>query len=414
MAKKYPVCDAEVHPLGRLVIAILRVVEYATRGGKAPRGYTGPLSEGAGRLHAREVAEANARMEQEAALARNLRVASVSRQIREAQGQIDVHLPVLRTKRRQLRRTDEYGVTDETEWHDHCVHFARHVIMPNLSEPPMWVALESIFDWMDARLELADEADPSSALNVETLSGVEFEHYCADELRSTGWAATVTKASGDQGVDIIATRGGAKVVIQCKRYAKPVGNKAVQEAIAACAFEDGTHAVVVSTASFTTSARTLASKTGVILIGHLELSTLADRLAPRGASAESLRVAWADVGGIPLAKRLRAISRTDRQRQFAELFGNEAFSADGRGANRGLPAGGALDPLFREAAELCIQNQSGSTSLLQRRLGIGFGRSARLIDQLADAGVLDPKSGPKGREVRVGLDDLDRICGVRE
>ena len=86
---------------------------------------------------------------------------------------------------------------------------------------------------------------------------------------------------------------------------------------------------------------------------------------------------------------------------------------DGAGDD-GTPTDGARDPLFREAAELCIQNQSGSTSLLQRRLGIGYGRAARVIDQLADAGVLDPKSGPKGREVRVGLEDLDRICGARE
>jgi S-DNA-T family DNA segregation ATPase FtsK/SpoIIIE len=86
------------------------------------------------------------------------------------------------------------------------------------------------------------------------------------------------------------------------------------------------------------------------------------------------------------------------------------------GGNDGDGSGsdGARDPLFREAAELCIQNQSGSTSLLQRRLGIGYGRAARVIDQLADAGVLDPKSGPKGREVRIGLEDLDRICGPRE
>ena len=83
---------------------------------------------------------------------------------------------------------------------------------------------------------------------------------------------------------------------------------------------------------------------------------------------------------------------------------------EGGGDDAGIPEG-ARDPLFREAAELCIQNQSGSTSLLQRRLGIGYGRAARVIDQLADAGVLDPKSGPKGREVRVGLEDLDRICG---
>ncbi|MEO6527807.1 MAG: DNA translocase FtsK 4TM domain-containing protein [Gemmatimonadaceae bacterium] len=92
----------------------------------------------------------------------------------------------------------------------------------------------------------------------------------------------------------------------------------------------------------------------------------------------------------------------------------EARAALEGGGEEGGAHEGVRDPLFREAAELCIQNQSGSTSLLQRRLGIGYGRAARVIDQLADAGVLDAKSGPKGREVRVGLEDLDRICGVRE
>ena len=91
----------------------------------------------------------------------------------------------------------------------------------------------------------------------------------------------------------------------------------------------------------------------------------------------------------------------------------EARAAEGATDEVGNDAAGR-DPLFREAAELCIQNQSGSTSLLQRRLGIGYGRAARVIDQLADAGVLDPKSGPKGREVRVTYEDLDRICGTGE
>ena len=91
----------------------------------------------------------------------------------------------------------------------------------------------------------------------------------------------------------------------------------------------------------------------------------------------------------------------------------EARAADGATDEVGNDSAGR-DPLFREAAELCIQNQSGSTSLLQRRLGIGYGRAARVIDQLADAGILDPKSGPKGREVRVTYEDLDRICGVKD
>lgn len=71
------------------------------------------------------------------------------------------------------------------------------------------------------------------------------------------------------------------------------------------------------------------------------------------------------------------------------------------------------DKLFREAAEVCIQHQGGSTSLLQRRLKIGYGRAARIIDQLHLAGVLGPPDGSKPRDVLVGLEDLDRIAGDR-
>jgi S-DNA-T family DNA segregation ATPase FtsK/SpoIIIE len=72
---------------------------------------------------------------------------------------------------------------------------------------------------------------------------------------------------------------------------------------------------------------------------------------------------------------------------------------------------GERDSLFREAAEACIQNQGGSTSLLQRRLRIGYGRAARIIDQLHYAGILGPPDGSKPREVLVGFDQLDEYCG---
>ncbi len=68
------------------------------------------------------------------------------------------------------------------------------------------------------------------------------------------------------------------------------------------------------------------------------------------------------------------------------------------------------DELFRAAAEVCIQHEQGSTSLLQRRLKIGYGRAARIVDQLYDAGVLGPSEGSKAREVLVGMDALDLIC----
>jgi S-DNA-T family DNA segregation ATPase FtsK/SpoIIIE len=71
--------------------------------------------------------------------------------------------------------------------------------------------------------------------------------------------------------------------------------------------------------------------------------------------------------------------------------------------------GGDWDELFRQAAEICIQNGGGSTSLLQRRLSIGYGRAARIVDQLQEAGVLGPSEGAKGREVLLGLDELDAM-----
>jgi S-DNA-T family DNA segregation ATPase FtsK/SpoIIIE len=68
---------------------------------------------------------------------------------------------------------------------------------------------------------------------------------------------------------------------------------------------------------------------------------------------------------------------------------------------------GDWDELFQAAAEACIQNGTGSTSLLQRRLSIGYGRAARIVDQLFDAGVIGDSDGSKGREVLMSLDELE-------
>lgn len=64
------------------------------------------------------------------------------------------------------------------------------------------------------------------------------------------------------------------------------------------------------------------------------------------------------------------------------------------------------DALFDEAARLVVQTQQGSTSLLQRRLKLGYNRAGRLIDQLEIAGVVGPSEGSKAREVRV-RDELE-------
>ncbi|HXF95425.1 MAG TPA: DNA translocase FtsK [Gemmatimonadales bacterium] len=94
--------------------------------------------------------------------------------------------------------------------------------------------------------------------------------------------------------------------------------------------------------------------------------------------------------------------------QMAAL--EEAEKAREEGGGKGEVEEGERDPLFRQAAEVCIQNQLGSTSLLQRRMSIGYGRAARIIDQLEQAGILGPPNGSKPRDVLVGMEELDEIC----
>jgi S-DNA-T family DNA segregation ATPase FtsK/SpoIIIE len=57
------------------------------------------------------------------------------------------------------------------------------------------------------------------------------------------------------------------------------------------------------------------------------------------------------------------------------------------------------DPMFEEAAKLIVQHQQGSTSLIQRKLGIGYNRAGRIIDQLEAAGVVGSFEGSKARDV---------------
>jgi S-DNA-T family DNA segregation ATPase FtsK/SpoIIIE len=130
-----------------------------------------------------------------------------------------------------------------------------------------------------------------------------------------------------------------------------------------------------------------------------------ERLMNWYTDKKNARRAAAEAQGFFLEETIEADSLETIRKKEAEELSSGSDGEDGEAGDR--------DKLFREAAEVVIQHQQGSTSLLQRRLKVGYGRAARIIDQLQSAGVLGPPDGSRPRDVLAGLDDLDRICGPR-
>lgn len=98
------------------------------------------------------------------------------------------------------------------------------------------------------------------------MEGHDFETYCAELLQKIGFdSVEVTPGSNDQGIDIVAYQHGIKFGIQCKRYSSDVGNKAVQEAFAGSTYYHCNVAAVLTNQHFTTQAKDLAKRTGVLL-----------------------------------------------------------------------------------------------------------------------------------------------------
>lgn len=98
------------------------------------------------------------------------------------------------------------------------------------------------------------------------MNGQKFEKKCAVYLKRKGFRhVQITRGSGDQGIDILAKKGGKKYGFQCKYYQTPVGNKAVQEAYSGAKYYECDVAVVITNTTFTKSAKELAERTEVRL-----------------------------------------------------------------------------------------------------------------------------------------------------
>ena len=118
----------------------------------------------------------------------------------------------------------------------------------------------------------------SMTRNFDDMGGHQFEHFCADILRKNGFEnVEVTQGSGDHGIDILAEKDDITYAIQCKRYDKPIGNDAVQQAIAGKGFYHRDIAVVMTNRNFTPQAIEEAKALGVKLWDRDRLNKMIGR-----------------------------------------------------------------------------------------------------------------------------------------
>lgn len=102
--------------------------------------------------------------------------------------------------------------------------------------------------------------------SLDEMEGHDFEYYCAELLKKRGFEeVSVTKGSGDYGVDVLAEKDGVTYAIQCKAYTTPVGVKAVQEACAGREFYDRMVGAVLTNQYFTKPAVEAAKKLKILL-----------------------------------------------------------------------------------------------------------------------------------------------------
>ena len=145
--------------------------------------------------------------------------------------------------------------------------------------------------WLEQRRHARRDAlyRASGQAAVDAMTGVEFEHYVAAVLRGLGYSVELTKASGDFGVDLIATGGGVRTAVQCKRQFRAVNGSAIQQVVAGAVVHDCTATMVVCNHRYTSAAEHLAAAHDCLLVDRVRLARMARhavlRLSDPGSSA---------------------------------------------------------------------------------------------------------------------------------
>lgn len=206
----------------------------------------------------------------------------------------------------------------------------------------------------------------AALLSIDLMEGHEFEHWCAEALRNSGFAdVEVTPGSGDQGVDVLAKKDGIKYAVQCKCYSTNLGNTPIQEVNAGKFFYRAHVGVVMTNQHFTPKARELAEATGTLLWDRDWIKTYLDAY-PAGANSTA---------------QTAPVDHISAQN-----------SSDGEAIK---------DEMFPACVDVILETGQASVAMIQRRLKLQYARAAQLMDLMEKFGIVGPYQGSRPRNILI-------------
>ncbi len=194
---------------------------------------------------------------------------------------VRLHLKTLVLKRARGFTRDEYGKLVDTGWSRDIGYFYDNVVPDPMRRDQSLSDVASLIEREIRKLPKATLDAWTMTNGHDVSSGDDFELVIKESLEHGGWSVRHMGGSGDQGADLLAEKDGVSVALQCKLHSQAVGNKAVQEALAAQRYYATDWAAVVSNAAFTRSATRLAQSANVLLLHASDIEEL-DRLTDGG------------------------------------------------------------------------------------------------------------------------------------
>lgn len=188
---------------------------------------------------------------------------------------VDRHRSALIRNVERAKKRNDYGVLVENKSNEALDEFFASIDLDmNL------IASDDAIELVFEHLNMRNNEDRQRGFDAKQLpfDGHDFEKWVAEALIGFGWTAEVTSGSNDQGIDVIAEQNGKRLGIQCKLYSSAIGNKAVQEAHAGKFYYDVDAVAVLSNASYTSSAKDLATVTGVELLSHHDIPEVYEKV----------------------------------------------------------------------------------------------------------------------------------------